>query len=475
MYASPLHQARVESRVLHGYARGTGSPLRIGASSMSTPPLLNAGQAPEAAQSLADTIRGALPKSSLLLDKAFLIENWQWLGLLGLIGVSVAFERFASAFLRHGARRVARNDRVRLDEGQLTRFVRPFGVMVTWWVFLTLLPTLSIDNETVTGVLDVMGSLIYSVAGVLAAWRLVDLVCDFFKARAQRTENKFDDMLVPLLRRTLKIFVVVLGIAYFSSRLTEDVYRVVAGLSIGSAALLFAFKDSLENVFGTFTVLLDQPFQLGDWITIDGIDGTVEKVGFRSTRIRTFYNSIITVPNRHFISAKVDNWGARSYRRIKATLGITYDTPPEKVEAFCEGIRELIRRHPCTRKDYYQVYFTGFGASSLEILVYAFVVTPDWSTELREKHRLFADILRLAEQLEVGFAFPTTSVHMVQPSDLEHPNRPSDDQAGEVLGREVAQHVAEASLAHLGGSPPPPIRFPNLGAAGSGSELDGDG
>ena len=164
--------------------------------------------------------------------------------------------------LRRAAHRVAGNDRVKLDEEQLSRFVRPFGLMVTWWVFLALLPSLSIESETVTGVLDVVGSLVYSVAGVLAAWRLVDLVCDFFKARAERSDNKFDDMLVPLLRRTLKIFVVVLGLAYFSSRLTEDVYQVIAGLSIGSAALLFAFKDSLENVFGTFTVLLDQPFQL---------------------------------------------------------------------------------------------------------------------------------------------------------------------------------------------------------------------
>lgn len=423
---------------------------------MPTAPLQDGGAASGGATSLADLLREAFPADSLLLDRAFLIENWQWLGLLALIGISVAFERFVAAFLRHAARRIAKNDRVRLDEEQLTRFVRPFGLMVTWWVFLALLPALTIDNETVTGVLDVVGSLIYSVAGVLAAWRLVDLVCDFFKARAKRTENKFDDMLVPLLRRTLKIFVVVLGLAYFSSRLTEDVYRVIAGLSIGSAALLFAFKDSLENVFGTFTVLLDQPFQLGDWITIDGIDGTVEQVGFRSTRIRTFYNSIITVPNRHFISAKVDNWGARSYRRIKTTLGVTYDTPPEKVEAFCEGIRELIRQHPCTRKDYYQVYFTGFGASCLEILVYAFVVTPDWSSELREKHRLFADILRLAERLGISFAFPTTSVHMVQAEDLQHPNRPLDDQAGSSWGREVAGQVATSSLAHLGGNPPPP-------------------
>ncbi|MCA9573459.1 MAG: mechanosensitive ion channel family protein, partial [Myxococcales bacterium] len=216
----------------------------------------------------------------------------------------------------------------------------------------------------------------------------------FFSERARATQNRFDDMLVPLLRRTLKILVTIVGLVYFASKLSEELYGIVAGISIGSLAVGFAAKDSIENLFGTFTVLLDKPFQLGDWITVGEIDGTVEEVGFRSTRVRTFYNSLISVPNSRFISAHVDNWGARRYRRIKSTLSLTYDTPPEKVEAFCEGVRELIRRHPYTRKDYYHVYLNQLGASSLDVLLYCFVETPDWSTELRERHRLFNDVLR---------------------------------------------------------------------------------
>jgi MscS family membrane protein len=261
---------------------------------------------------------------------------------------------------------------------------------------------------------------------------------------------------------------------------TEDFYKVIAGLSIGSAVLLFAFKDSLENVFGTFTVLMDQPFQLGDWITVGSVDGTVEKVGFRSTRVRTFYNSIITVPNREFISATVDNLGARRYRRIKATLGLTYDTPPEKVEAFCEGVRELIRGHPYTRKDYYHVYFNGFGASSLDILLYCFVQVPDWSVELREKHRLYADILRLAEQLGVQFAFPTTSVHVVKPEDLEHPNRPDSTRAGTELGKQLGHAITQQTLAPFAGELPGPVVFgqsrdPKIAPGGGIDGGDGDG
>ena len=110
------------------------------------------------------------------------------------------------------------------------------------------------------------------------------------------------------------------------------------------------------------------------------IEGTVAKIGFRSTRVRTFYNSLITFPNAMLIRSAVDNLGRRLYRRLKFTLGVTYDTPPEKLEAFIEGIRELVRRHPYTRKDYYHVYFHGYGANSLDILVYIFFIAPEWGT-----------------------------------------------------------------------------------------------
>src|SRR5690606_26122936 len=145
----------------------------------------------------------------------------------------------------------------------------------------------------------------------------------------------------------------------------------------------------------------------------DDVEGTVEKVGFRSTRVRTFYHSLITVPNALMTRAKIDNLGARRYRRVKETLGVTYDTSPERIEAFCEGIREIIRKHPYTRKDYYHVYFHGYGESALNILLYLFLETPDWATELRERQRLLLDVARLARELRVEFAFPSRTLYVV--------------------------------------------------------------
>jgi small-conductance mechanosensitive channel len=121
---------------------------------------------------------------------------------------------------------------------------------------------------------------------------------------------------------------------------------LLAGLGIGGIAFALAAKDTVENLFGSVTVLVDRPFQVGDWVVIGDQEGTVEEIGFRSMRLRTFYNSRITIPNSLLVKSAVDNLGARRYRRVKCMIGVQYDTPPDRIEAFCEGIRELIRRHP---------------------------------------------------------------------------------------------------------------------------------
>ncbi|MFT5048982.1 MAG: MscS family membrane protein [Chlamydiales bacterium] len=414
-------------------------------------------------------IRSGLPEA--LTAHVFLVENWQWAGLLMLALVAAVADRVARFLAALVATRLTRGEGVRLNKDVLLSFQRPAGMFAAVGVFEFLLPIIGIDAG-VLSVLRLATSAIAAVAGVWAFYRLVDVLCDYLAVKAARSASKFDDMLVPLLRRTLKIFVVVIGMVFVASRMSEDLWGIVAGLSLGSLAIGFAAKDSVENLFGTFTVLMDKPFQIGDWIVSGDMEGTVEAVGFRSTRIRTFYNSVITVPNREFIGSPVDNMGKRRYRRIRTTLGLTYDTPPEKIEAFCEGVREIIRQHPYTRKDYYHVYLNGMGASSLEVLLYTFVETPDWSTELREKHRLFADILRLAEQLGVGFAFPTQTLHMARPEDLEHPDRPASDEAGATHGRDLAAEIVGQSLAASGGrgSVPAPVEIQTLSTFKDGGE-----
>jgi MscS family membrane protein len=154
---------------------------------------------------------------------------------------------------------------------------------------------------------------------------------------------------------------------------------------------------------------------------------------------------LVTIPNSKLTTTPVDNYGEREYRRAKTHLSVTYDTPPDKIEAFCEGIRELVRLHPDTRKDYYHVYLNQFSASSLDILLYIFFKVPDWGAELRARNDFFLGILRLAEELGVEFAFPTQTVHLHRgggetESDLPEPRT---TQEAFDLGRQAANKVID--------------------------------
>jgi MscS family membrane protein len=201
-----------------------------------------------------------------------------------------------------------------------------------------------------------------------------------------------------------------------------------------------AAKDMIGNLFGSVTVVMDRPFHIGDWVVIGDVEGTVENVGFRSTRIRTFYNSLVSLPNAQLTTTKIDNMGARQYRRMSTLLSLTYDTPPERIEAFCAGIRQLVELHPYMRKDYYHVYLNQFAAASLDILVYVFWKTPDWGKELQERQRFLLDILRLAKELQVEFAFPTQTL-MLRQDQAPGEREPLTSAQALALGEQRAQEV----------------------------------
>ena len=408
------------------------------------------------AASPAELLRSVVPPT--LQGGGIWLEPYQWLGLVALIVLSVIVERLMVLILRPLTRKLSSSEGLPIDIKLLHDFERPVGAIFLGLVFLAGLPVLDLAQAP-RDALDIAASFVIAVASVWAAYRLVDVVCWNLEQRAARTENKFDDMLVPLLRRTLKVLVVVVGLVFIASRLTDQLWHVLAGLSIGSLAIGFAAKDSIENLFGTFTVLLDNPFKLGDLVKVSDIEGTVEQVGFRSTRIRTAEDSLITVPNSRFIGSHVENFGARRRRRVRTLLSLTYETPPEKLQAFCEGVRELIRKHPYAAQDAHHVWLANWGASSLDVEFVCFITTTDFATFLRERHRLYLDVLRVAAQLRVSFAYPTQTVWHASAEDTQHPDNPRTGVEAVARGRASARTVTDASLAHLGGQQPPLVRF----------------
>jgi len=408
------------------------------------------------AATLADWVRERLP--SRLLQRIFILENWQWLALAALIFIGVIIDRLVRMVVSAWVKRMlGTSEKIRkhANDSSFGTAVGILAMSLFWWSLLGLLglPV----NALVP--LKLAAQLLMSVASVWALYRLVDLLAEHFAAMASRTETRLDDILIPLARRAVKIVVLAFVILFVAQNLNVDITSLLAGLGIGGIAFALAAKDTVENIFGSFTVLIDRPFGIGDWVVIGDQEGTVEEIGFRSTRLRTFYNSKITIPNAKLVSTAIDNLGERRYRRVKCMIGVQYDTPADRIESFCEGIRELIRQHPYTRKDYYMVYLNQFADSSLNILLYAFHETPDWPTELRERHRLFLDIKRLAGKLGVEFAFPTQTLHLASmpPDDAAAaPGSPMPDSDASRSGRDAARALFEESWP---GQPQPPVSF----------------
>ncbi|MCE7056670.1 mechanosensitive ion channel family protein [Algoriphagus sp. AGSA1] len=244
-------------------------------------------------------------------------------------------------------------------------------------------------------------------------YKLSDVVAAYFAKLATKTESTLDDQLVPLMRKTLKAFVIIVGTMFIlRDGLNLDIIPFLTGLSIGGVAIALAAQDTIKNFFGSVMIFIDKPFQVGDWITSGDIDGTVEEVGFRSTRVRTFRNSLMYVPNGKIADAILDNHGLRQYRRFYTTLTITYDTPPALIEEFVKGLREIVLAHPRTRKDAYHVYFNNLSSFSQDIMFYIFFEVPTWGEELTCRHEILIQIVKLANSIGVRFAFPTQTLHM---------------------------------------------------------------
>ncbi|MXW26926.1 MAG: mechanosensitive ion channel family protein [Dehalococcoidia bacterium] len=362
------------------------------------------------------------------------IEVEQFIGIGVMILVAGAVYVLLTQLLRIFVRaRLSSEDREFWDQ-ERARLRRSLLVGVVAITVILGFPTLEFSS----GVENVVNQIaIFLGAGALVwmAFRAIDIFTDVLERRAEKTVSRIDDQLVPLLNSTLKGVAILVGGLFVLANLGVNVTSLVAGLGIGGLAIALAAQDTIRNLLGGVTIFADRPFQVGDWVVVNDIEGTVEHVGFRSSRVRTFYNSVVTVPNARIVDTHVDNMGLRQWRRYKTTLGLAYHTTTDQVQAFVEGVRALIRANPGMRKDYYIVEFHGFGASTLDVLVYCFIDAPNWNDELRTRHVLNLDIMRLAEDLGIEFAFPTQTLHVAsQPGQpAVAPPAPARDELGEIV------------------------------------------
>ncbi len=339
------------------------------------------------------------------------VRWWQILGLFILILLGLAVRLTIAKVLEKQSQRLLATRGERASLSTIREAARPIGTLAMAAVFAYGFPLLRFGARPMH-VGRVAIRVMAALAAVVLLYRIVDLGADIFAKRAERTETKLDDQVVPLVRKTLKVFVIAIGVIFVLQNLDVDVGSLLAGASIGGLAFTLAAKDTVANFFGSVSIFADQPFQVGNWVVIDEHEGIVEEVGMRSTRIRTFRRSVVTIPNSTVANAGIENYGMRERRRCKLTLGLTYDTTSDQMRAFVEGVRAILIAHEDVWQEDFEVAFRSFGDSALEVLVYFFFVVDSWTKELIARQEVMLQIMRLAEALGVEFAFPTQTVHL---------------------------------------------------------------
>ncbi len=270
------------------------------------------------------------------------LQIWQYIALFLWLLIGIVLRKIFEFFFENYARRLVGRTSTRWDDRLIEESEKPisflFMIGFFWATYTNLMLSVN-TNYYLSTILDVafLGSFIWLF------YNLINVLTLYLDDLTAKTESKLDDQLVPLIRKTLKVFVVVIGIIFILQNNGINVTSLLAGLGLGGLAIALAAKDTLANFFGSITIFTDQPFQVGDLIKTSNAEGIVEEVGFRSTRLRTLYDSAVSVPNSILANTEIDNLGLRRQRRLNTTLNLTYDTSPQQMEAFVEGIKSIIK------------------------------------------------------------------------------------------------------------------------------------
>ncbi|MEC1695599.1 mechanosensitive ion channel family protein [Schinkia azotoformans] len=226
-----------------------------------------------------------------------------------------------------------------------------------------------------------------------------------------------DEILIPFLSKTIRFIIVAISLSIILQEFNYNINSLVAGLGIGGVAVALAAKDALGNLFGGLIIITEKPFSIGDWIMTPTVEGTVEDITFRSTKIRTFAQALVTVPNATLANEAITNWSKMGKRRITFQLGVTYETPKEKLENTINKIEEMLKNHPSIHPDTIFVTFDNYNVNSLDIFLYFFTKTTVWAEYLQAKQDINFQIMEILESEGVQVALPTRTLITTKESE----------------------------------------------------------
>ncbi len=338
---------------------------------------------------------------------------WQWLAIPVLVALAIAL----GAALGYATRRIlghlASRTETRWDDLLLERVARPLTALWAIAVFTAFHAWLGLGEEESAVVHHVLRAATYLTL-FWAGFRVVDVA---FAAASTGPWTRASPGVVgilPLGRKVGKIVLLALGLVAVLNELGFQVASLLAGLGIGGIALALAAQKTVENLFGSVAIGVDQPFRVGDFVRIEDVVGTVETIGMRSTRIRTLDRTLVSFPNGKLADMRAETFAVRDRIRLYANLGLAYGTTAEQMRAVLGGVEAALRRQPKLSPDGVTVRFTEFRDSTLNVEVMAWFATSDWNEFTALRQDVLLDFMAVVERAGTSFAFPTRTVHVVQ-------------------------------------------------------------
>lgn len=275
--------------------------------------------------------------------------------------------------------------------------------------------TVTLVQITVLNAIDKIFLLLFIVSLLWIVLRVIDFVAHVFMKKALKTESKADDQMVPFVKELTKILTIIFGIFVIMGAVFNlNVATIIAGLGIGGIAVALAAQDTLQNLLGSFTIFADKPFVVGDLVRVDKYEGTIEKVGFRSTLLRTLDKTMVIIPNKKMIDNFVENLTLRNLRRMKFNVALKYDTPAATMLKISKEIEDYVNKHASTSNDTLAT-FDSFGDSSLNLQVLYFIEIVDYNEYMRIREEINYRIMQIVTENGAGFAFPSQTVYHQYP------------------------------------------------------------
>ena len=302
--------------------------------------------------------------------------------------------------------------KAKTENGQLALhncIVKPFAALI--WVTGLFLAIKSLPfTAAVKAIYSVWLIKGYRIALIYVACRVFVNLIGNFHMLSKKIATNADKTAYTFFSKLAKGVVIVFAVAAFLTELNFDISGIIAGLGISGVVLALAAQDTASNFFSGVVILFDRPFAIGDWISVGGMEGVVEEMNFRSCRIRTFDNALISVPNSKLSNDSVTNWAKMNVRKTRITIGLVYSTKKETLQKVCAEIKENLKQYDVIKKENIMVWFDNFNASSLDIVIQYHTYLTAGADYLALKEEIQYMIMDVIERNGTDFAFNTQTI-----------------------------------------------------------------